>query len=84
MPSITMASRYYSTLFAYIRACWGARWYGRKSTEPVIPNPRAYPSNNSSNLFLLFGGTYNVTSIPPSLLTHAPSMNLGFGGATLT
>jgi len=57
---------------------------GKNSTDPVIPMILAYPSNNISNLFLMFGGTYNVPSITPSLPTHAPSTNFGLGVVTPT
>ena len=56
---------------------------GKNSTEPVIPIPFAYPSNNISNVFFLFDGTYNVPSTP-SLLTHAPSTKFGLGVVTPT
>ena len=58
---------------------WSFYSCDKNSTDPVIPISLAYPSNNASNIFLLFGGTYNATSISPSLLIHAPSMNFGFG-----
>lgn len=58
---------------------WRLYNYDKNSTDPVIPKPFAYPSNNVSNIFLLFGGTYSVPSISPSLLIHIPSTNSGFG-----
>jgi len=58
--------------------------YGKNSTGPVIPIRLAHPSNNISNLFLLFCGTYNVPSISSSLLTHTPSTTFGFGTVTFT
>ena len=58
---------------------WRPDGYDRNSTEPIIPKPPTYPLNNVSNLFPLFGGTYKVPSISPSLLIHAPSANFGFG-----
>jgi len=63
---------------------WCFYHYGKNSIGPVMPIHFAYPSNNISNLFLLFGGTYNVPSISPSLLTHAPLTNFGFGTVTFT
>ena len=58
--------------------------YGENSTGPVIPIPLAYPSSDTSNIFLLFGGTNNVTSSSSSWLIHTPSTNFGFGVETAT
>ena len=63
---------------------WRFYGCGKTSSDPFRPIPLAYSSNNTSNIFLLFGGTYNVTSISSSLLIHTPSTNFGFGVETAT